>query len=234
MSPPLRREALLVSLSLLAAAAILRSPAAHADSTAPLKVAVVDIQRAAFETEDGLRAQATLKKYSERRNMELAMRQDELERKRGEIEKQAKVLSKEALARALEDWQKQAGELQAVYGDYQRDMQKKQSDVAAPILARLAGLMRKIALRDNFDVVFDRQATPYARPELDITDQVIVMYNAGEAPPLDAAPKPSGAPMGSSGPAGAGAGGAAAPAGAAPAAGAVSARPPSGSAAPPK
>ena len=28
---------------------------------------------------------------------------------------------------------------------------------------------------------FDRQATPYARPELDITDQIIVMYNAGEA-----------------------------------------------------
>jgi outer membrane protein len=195
-SSPFRKEAVLLSVALLGAAAILRSPAAHAEPS-PMKVAVVDIQRAAFETEDGLRAQATLKKYSERRNMELAMRQDELERKRGDIEKQSKVLSKEALARALEDWQKQAGELQAVYMDYTRDIQKKQQDIAAPILGRLQALVRKIALRDNVDIVFDRQATPYARPELDITDQIIIQYNAGEAPPAEpassAAPPASGA-----------------------------------------
>lgn len=197
-SPKLRKEALVLSVAILAAAAVLRAPAAHAEGAAPLKVAVVDIQRAAFETEDGLRAQATLKKYSERRNMELGMRQDDLERKRADIEKQSKVMSKESLARALEDWQKQAGELQAVYMDYSRDMQKKQQDVAAPILGKLGGLVRKIALRDNVDVVFDRQATPYARAELDITDQIIVMYNAGEAAPVEpaksAAPATSGPP----------------------------------------
>jgi outer membrane protein len=199
VASPFRKEALLVSVALLGAAAILRSPSAHAEgSAAPMKVAVVDIQRAAFETEDGLRAQATLKKYSERRNMELGMRQDELERKRADIEKQSKVMSKESLARALEDWQKQAGELQAVYMDYSRDMQKKQQDVAAPILGRLAGLVRKIALRDNVDIVFDRQATPYARAELDITDQIIVLYNAGEAPSVE--PAKSGAPAGSGAP----------------------------------
>lgn len=194
----IRKEALVLSVAILGAAAILRAPSAHAEGPAPIKVAVVDIQRAAFETEDGLRAQATLKKYSERRNMELGMRQDDLERKRADIEKQAKVMSKESLARALEDWQKQAGELQAVYMDYSRDMQKKQQDVAAPILGKLQGLVRKIALRDNVDVVFDRQATPYARPELDITDQIIVMYNAGEAAPAE--PAKSGAPASSAAP----------------------------------
>lgn len=194
----IRKEALVLSVAILGAAAILRAPVAHAEGPAPIKVAVVDIQRAAFETEDGLRAQATLKKYSERRNLELGMRQDDLERKRADIEKQSKVMSKESLARALEDWQKQAGELQAVYMDYSRDMQKKQQDVAAPILGKLSGLVRKISLRDNLDVVFDRQATPYARPELDITDQIIVMYNAGEAGPAE--PAKSGAPATSGAP----------------------------------
>ena len=195
-----RKEALLLSVAILGAAAILRAPSAHAEGSAhaPIRVAVVDIQRAAFETEDGLRAQATLKKYSERRNMELGMRQDDLERKRADIEKQSKVMSKESLARALEDWQKQAGELQAVYMDYSRDMQKKQQDVAAPILGKLQGLVRKIALRDNVDIVFDRQATPYARAELDVTDQLIMMYNAGEAAPAE--PAKSGAPATSAAP----------------------------------
>ena len=77
-------------------------------------------------------------------------------------------------------------------------MQKKQQDVAAPILGKLQGLVRKIALRDNVDIVFDRQATPYARPELDVTDQIIVMYNAGEASAAE--PAKSGAPATSAAP----------------------------------
>jgi outer membrane protein len=41
------------------------------NATAPMKVAVVDVQRAVMQTEDGLRAQATLKKLFDSRQQEL-------------------------------------------------------------------------------------------------------------------------------------------------------------------
>ncbi len=177
--------ALSVSPSLVA-----QQPAAPAPSLT--KVAVVDIQRAVMETEDGLRAQAQLKKYFDRRQAELNGRQEELLKKKDDLEKQSKLLSKEALARAMDDWQRQMAELQQVFQSYNGELGKKQNEITAPIYARVSGYLRKIAKKDGYDVILDRQAVPYVRSELDLTDLVISMYNSGEDAPAEPAPAPSG------------------------------------------
>ena len=93
---PSRALALTLALGSLAAVAARPTPSLAADGHAP-RIAVVDLQRAVLETEDGLRAQSTLRKYFERRQAELNARQEELLKKKEDLEKQAKVLSKEAL-----------------------------------------------------------------------------------------------------------------------------------------
>ncbi len=55
-----------------------------------MKVAVVDLQRAVMQTEDGLRAQATLKKLFDNRQLELNKRQTELQKQKDDIDKQSK------------------------------------------------------------------------------------------------------------------------------------------------
>ncbi|HEX7671847.1 MAG TPA: OmpH family outer membrane protein, partial [Polyangiaceae bacterium] len=64
---------------------------------AEMKIAVVDTQRAVMETEDGLRAQATLKKHFDKRQRELDDKQTSLQKEREDLEKQKDVLSKQAL-----------------------------------------------------------------------------------------------------------------------------------------
>ena len=76
------------------------------------RVAVIDVQRAVMQTEDGLRAQADLKKLFDSRQQELNRKQQELGKQKEEIEKQSKVLSKDALQKRVDDWQKQMVELQ--------------------------------------------------------------------------------------------------------------------------
>jgi outer membrane protein len=156
---------------------------------------VVDMQRAAMETEDGLRAQSTLRKFQDRRQGELKGREDELLRQKEDLEKQSKVLSKEAFQKQMDDLQKKMSELQNLFVEYDRDVRKKQAEVTAPIFNRVTALLRKLAARDNYDLILDRQAVPYARADLDVTDAVIIMYNNGEEgagePP---APPPSGSP----------------------------------------
>jgi outer membrane protein len=181
----------------LAAAAI---PAAvHAADPAPRapRIAVVDLQRAVMETEDGLRAQSTLRKFFERRQLEMNMRQEELVKKKEDIEKQSKLLSKEAIQRALEEWQGQYDGLQAAYAEYERDRGRRQNEVTAPIYGRVTGLLRKLAQREGYDMVLDRQVVPYAKSDLDLTDQLILMYNNNEEPAATA----SGAPSASAAPA---------------------------------
>ena len=46
-------------------------------------------------------------------------------------------------------------------------------------------LIRRVASQSSYDMVLDRSAVPYVRSDLDITDRLIQMYNAGEAPGSD-------------------------------------------------
>jgi outer membrane protein len=155
---------------------------------AQVKFAVVDVQRAVMETEDGLRAQATLKKFFDKRQQELDGKQTELQKQREEIEKQSKVLSQQALQKRMEDWQRQMVELQTVFVEYNKELQKKQGELTQPIYGRIMGLLRRLATQDGYDAILEKQAVPYMRSDLDLTDRVIQMYNGGgTAPPASGA-----------------------------------------------
>src|SRR5262249_2058862 len=105
------------------------APQAHAQ----MKVAVVDVQRSVMENEDCLRPKATLKKFFDKRQQELDAKQPELQKQKEEIEKQSKVLSQAALQKRMEDWQKQMLELQSVFVEYNKELQKKQGELTQPI-----------------------------------------------------------------------------------------------------
>mgnify|MGYP002624726574 CR=1 FL=1 len=154
------------------------SPAAHAEGGT--KIAVVDLQGAVMQTEDGIRAQATLKKIFDRRQQELDRKQGDLAKMRQDIERQAKILSRDALARRMEFWQRDMVDLQTVFVDYNKELSKKQSELTAPIIKRMVAIIGKVARQQGHDLVIDRQAAPYARPDLDLTDKVVAMYNAGD------------------------------------------------------
>lgn len=185
----------LLLASLSTAIVLLIAPAAFAQ----MKFAVVDVQRAVMETEDGLRAQATLKKLFDKRQKELDTRQERLQRERDDIEKQQRVLSRDALQRRTEEWQRQMMELQGVFVEFNKELQKKQNELTQPILNRVLSVVRQIASQDGYDGVFDRNSVPYIRSDLDITDRVIQRYNttstapAGDGsatPPATRAPSP--------------------------------------------
>jgi outer membrane protein len=162
------------------------TPAALADG-APMKVGVVDVQRAVSQTEDGLRAQATLKKLFDSRQQELNRKQGDMAKQREDIEKQAKVISKESLQKRLDDWQKQMLELQATFVEYNKELEKKQKELTDPIVERVMASIKRLANTENFDLIVDRAAVAFARSDLDLTDRIIQMANSGGAP----APKPA-------------------------------------------
>lgn len=168
----------------IAAAATLSTAVA-----AQVRLAVVDTQRAALETEDGLRATANLKKVFEQKQKELDQRQNELQTERGDIEKQRGVLSKEAFAKRADKWQRDAMQVQQNFMQYQQDLNKKQAELTQPIFQKAMGIIRRIATQDGYDVIVDKQAVPYFRSDLDLTDRVITIYNSGGDLPSKSAPK---------------------------------------------
>ena len=41
------------------------------------------------------------------------------------------------------------------------------------------GAIRRLATQDGLDLVIDKQAAPYVRSDLDVTDRIITLYNQG-------------------------------------------------------
>jgi len=157
---------------------------------AEVRVAVVDVQRAVMQTEDGLRAQANLKKLFDSKQQELNRKQVDLQKQKEEIEKQSKILSKDAIQKRADEWQKQMVELQTVYMEYNKELEKKQKEITDPIFERVMGIVKRLATTENFDLVIDKQTVAYVRTDLDLTDKCVQIYNSGGAPA--AAPPPAG------------------------------------------
>ena len=158
--------------------------AAQAES----KIAVVDTERAVMETEDGLRAQATLKKLFDSKQNELNKKQEDLAKERDDIDKQRDVLSRGALAKRADKWQRDMMQLQQKFVEYNQDIQKKQGELMQVVFQKVSNIIRRLATQEGFDLVVDKKAVPYVRSDLDLTDRVITMYNSGGAGDVGAAP----------------------------------------------
>jgi outer membrane protein len=154
-----------------------------------MKLAVVDVQRAVMQTEDGLRAQATLKKLFDSRQQELNKRQTEMQRQKEDIDKQAKVLSQSALQKKVDEWQRDMQELQTTFVEYNKELEKKQKELTDPIFERVVGAIKRIAGTDGYDLIVDRATVAFARSDLDLTDRVIQIANGGS--PGGSAPAPA-------------------------------------------
>lgn len=160
---------------------------AHAEGSSS-RIGVVDVQRAVAQTEDGLRAQATLKKLFESRQQQLDAKQKDLQRQKEEIDKQSRVLSKEALQKRVDEWQKQMIDLQQIFLEYNKELEKKQKELTEPVIEKVMAIIKRLATTENIDIVIDKNTTAYVRSDLDLTDRAIQAYNSGGGGAGPAAP----------------------------------------------
>jgi outer membrane protein len=163
-----------------AVAAFLVVSTASAQGT---KIAVVDLQGALLQTQDGMSAAATLKNYTVRRQTDLDRLQSDLQKEQVDLQKQERLLSVKSIQKRYEHWQRRMVKTQTKFVEYNKQLQKKQAGMMQPIMQKLFGVIRRAASKKGYDIVVDRAAVPYARADLDITDLVVQMYNSGGGAP---------------------------------------------------
>lgn len=161
-----------------------------APAAAQAKFAVVDLQRALTEIEEGRKAKAQLKTLFDQRQKTLDKQQEDLRVLKEGIEKQRDVLSREVYAKKVEELQKALAELQTTYMEFQRELASKEADLTKPILERLQRIVRLIGQKDGYALVLERTeaGVVYIPSSYDLTDLVIQRYNAGEGRDGAAAP----------------------------------------------
>jgi len=184
-------------LAALSCSAVMPALAPSEANAQAAKIAVVDLQRAINETEDGRKAKDRLKKLFESRQQGLDKKQQELKKLKDELDTQKNVLSRDALETKVESYQKQLVELQQVYVEYQRELAEKEGELTKGIVERMERILRRIGQTDGYSMIVERgeAGVIYVPTNLDLTDVVIQRYNAGEgadgAAPKGAPAKPA-------------------------------------------
>ncbi|HEY8426821.1 MAG TPA: OmpH family outer membrane protein [Sandaracinaceae bacterium] len=183
-----RHAVTLVAALLLAATA----PKLYAQTT---RIAVVDLQRALNETEDGRRAKAKLKRLFKQRQQALDKSQNELKALKERIEQQVKAgVSEKVLQERAAEYQKALIELQSKYMEYQRELAEQEARLTREIIARMERILRRIGQAEGYTLIIERNegGVVWVPSNLDLTDQVIQRYNAGEGREgEEEAPRPS-------------------------------------------
>jgi outer membrane protein len=147
---------------------------AHADD----KIAYVDLQRALEETNDGKQAKARLKSDFDKKQKELDDKQEELKKLKDDFDKKQALMKDDARNKAQADLQSRVMQLQETYARLQKDLAGREQEATRGILARLQAVVQKIAEREHFSMVLERNsAVVWGQPSLDITNEVIRMYN---------------------------------------------------------
>ena len=182
----------LVSLAAFAAPALVAS---KAQADPPIKIAVVDMQRALHETEDGRKAKAQLKKLFEDRQKTLDKQQNDLKAMKDSLDKQHDVLTPAVLSKKQEELQKAFADLQTTYMEFQRELQSKEGELTKDIIERMQRIMRRVGQTEGYSLVLERNESGvvFVPSNYDLTDLLIQRYNAGEgkSETTDVASKPA-------------------------------------------
>lgn len=166
---------------LVAALAVIlgaQQTAAHADD---VKLGYVDMQRALLEVEDGRRARDELKKALEKKQKELDEKQQELMKAGEDLKKKRTLLPEETRVQKEGELQEGLAKLQQALMRNQQELQQKEQEVLAPIVERMQRIVGQIAQSEDLTLVLDRNQAGiiFGKPHLDLTNEVIRRYNAG-------------------------------------------------------
>lgn len=170
----IRRALFLGAVSLVLA---LPSGSARAQSS---KIGYVDLQRALAETEDGRRAKSQLKSEFDKKQKELDERSENLKKEIEDLNKKRTLLPEQTRLQKEQELAAKMKSVQEIYLRHQRDLAEKEAQATQPILERMQSILAKLAEDEGFLVIMDRNQLVFAKPELDLTNQLIRRYNAGE------------------------------------------------------
>jgi outer membrane protein len=159
---------------------------------AQVRIAVIDMQRAMLDTQEGHRVKNQLKKLFDSRQEQLNHRQDALKRMKDDIEKQKTVVSQQALQKRVDEYQKAFVELQQSFSEYQQELAQKEAALTKEILVNMQTVVRSIGTAEGFTVIIDSSAVMWAPTHLDITDRAITEYNQTHPASATATDPPAG------------------------------------------
>jgi outer membrane protein len=181
------KNRLLVLSSFLLSATL----AASAQTSAPTKVGIINIQQAIISTTEGQKAAKELEEKSAPKKKELEKLQAEISGLRDQLNKMSSVGSEDQKRRLMGDIDQKTKSFNRQVEDAQAELDQDQGRVLNELGGRMLAVLDKYAKDNGYAVILDvsSQQTPvlFAANSIDVTREVVDLYNKN-VPPAGAAP----------------------------------------------
>jgi outer membrane protein len=164
-----------------------------AAARADLKVGYVDLQRALSEVEEARAAKARLQSSVNAKQKELEKEQDALRKEKDTLDKQLSTMNDEARRAKQTEFEGKYLALMQKLERSKAELAETEQKELQPILARMQQVIGQVAQREGLTLVLDKNSgLLYAPPSLELTNEVVRLYNdqfKGKAPKGSDVPK---------------------------------------------
>ena len=144
---------------------------------AAVKIAVIDIQRAFKEVDEGKKAQEQLKSEFKRKQGELDKERNQIQGLFKDFQSNEMLYTPDVKAQKRKALQERMVKFQAKGQKLQGEMDKNQSQLLAKILGRIKVVLKDFGKKKKYEVILRKDTVLYSPGHFDITNEVIRMYN---------------------------------------------------------
>ena len=149
---------------------------------AEAKFAYVDLQRAIMETKDGKKAKGELEAMKKQRQSQLDVEQKKLREEGKNLEAQKAIMLPAKYAEREREFAMKIQKLRQTHMQLQQQLQQKEAQLTQGILARMGMILAKLGRERSYSVILEKTESRilWAPQSLDLTNELIARYNAGE------------------------------------------------------
>jgi outer membrane protein len=142
------------------------------------KIGFVNSQEVLYGTNEGKEGLSDLDQFMAQQRNGFETRNNELARLQQDLQTKGPTLNADALAKLQRDIQQRQVELQRYQEDAEANFNERQSTLLQAISDKVQQVIEEYAQQNSFLIIFMRDQTQaYVSPNLDVTQEIIRIYN---------------------------------------------------------
>jgi outer membrane protein len=145
------------------------------------KIGVVDIQKILLTSSAGKMAKAQINKKAREMETKLTEKKEEIDKLKETLEREALVMSKETREEREREIRIKINDIKSLKQKYEKDLKTIEGKVVKRIQIDMGSIVEELGKKEGYLLIVTSQAVLYAPSTIDITDQLIQLYNTSLA-----------------------------------------------------
>lgn len=142
------------------------------------KIGIVNIGQIVLQSQEGQTIITQLEKEANEKQKELEKLQDDVKRLQEDLEKQGTLLTEEKKKDKEESYVRKRRDLQRLYEDYNRDLNKRKDEGLNKVGIKVLQLIKDYGQEQGYALILDSNVVMYRGQEVDLTTEILKRFNA--------------------------------------------------------